>query len=166
MIQAALSDWPVNSRFYVALDTTVLTPFVLIRACLVYRGRAIPLAWRAIRHKSSQVGFEAYQPVLKQVCAIVPPGLVITLLADCGFVHEQLLHSLRKFQWHFRFRLPSDTLVHLEPSSISSVKDLCPPAGEQRFFHNVSILGAAFGPVSLALACLLEQPDDRLYRGE
>ena len=107
-----------------------------------------------------RLGFEAYQPVLNQVHAIVPPGLVITLLADRGFVHKQLFHSLQKLQWHFRLRLPSDTLVHLEVSSISAVKDLCPPAGEQRFFQQVSILGAAVGPVSLALACQLEQPDD------
>jgi hypothetical protein len=57
-------------------------------------------------------------------------------------------------------RLTSNTLVHLPDQPVSAVKDLCPPAGEKRFFQNVSILGAAVGPVSLALACLLEQPDD------
>src|SRR6266487_4644001 len=113
-----------------------------------------------MRHRSTKVAFEDYQPVLEQVRSIVAPGLVITLLADRGFVHEQLLHYLRKQRWHFRLRLTSNTLVHLESSSISAVKDLCPPAGEKRFFQNVSILGAAVGPVSLALACLLDQPDD------
>jgi hypothetical protein len=94
VLQAALVDWPLDQRLYVALDTTALTPFVLIRASLVYRGRAISLAWRALRHRSTQVSFEAYQPVLDQVRVIVPPGLVITLLADRGFVHEQLFHYL------------------------------------------------------------------------
>jgi hypothetical protein len=160
VLQAALVDWPVDSRLYVALDTTALTPFVLIRASLVYCGRAIPLAWRAMRHKSTQVGFEDYQPVPNQVCAIVPPGLLITLLADRGFVHEQLLHYLRKRKCHFRLRLPGDTLVHLNDRPASAVKDLCPPAGEKRFFHEVSIFGAAVGPVHLALACLVDAPDD------
>jgi hypothetical protein len=150
----------LDHRLYVALDTTALTPFVLIRASLVYRGRAIPLAWRALRHRSTQVSFEDYQPVLNQVRAIVPAGQVITLLADRGFVHEHLLHYLRNQQWHFRLRLPGDTLVHLKSQPASAVRDLCPPAGESRFFHEVSILGTAFGPVSLALACLLDQPDD------
>jgi hypothetical protein len=107
-----------------------------------------------------RLGFEAYLPVLNQVRAIVPAGQVIILLADRGFVHEHLFRYLQKLQWHFRLRLPSDTLVHLETSLISAIKDLCPPAGEQRFYQKVSILGAAVGPVSLALACLLEQPDD------
>jgi len=67
VLQAALVDWPVDQRLYVALDTTALTPFVLIRASLVYRGRPIPLAWRALRHRSTQIGFEAYQPILPRV---------------------------------------------------------------------------------------------------
>jgi hypothetical protein len=160
VLQAALVDWPSKTRLYVALDTTALRPFVLIRASLVYRGRAIPLAWRALHHKSTQVSFEDYQPVLNQVCALMPPGLVVTLLADRGFVHEQLFHYLREQQWHFRLRLRGNTLVHLEAGTTSPVNDLCPPAGEKRFFHEVSILGAAVGPVHLVLACLLDQPDD------
>ena len=127
---------------------------------LVYRGRAISLAWRALRHRSTQVSFEAYQPVLDQVCTIIPPDMVITLLADRGFVHERLLHYLQEHRWHFRLRLPADTLVHLGAQPVSAIRDLCPPAGQDRFFQHVSILGAAVGPVHLALACLLDQPDD------
>jgi len=160
VIQAVLTDWPADQRLFVALDTTALTPFVLIRASLIYRGRAIPLAWRALRHRSTQVGFEAYQPVLDQVRAIILPSRVITLLADRGFVHERLLHYLQEHQWHFRLRLPGDTLVHLGAHHMAAVKELCPSAGYTRFFQQVAILGVAIGPVSLALAALLEQPDD------
>ena len=59
VLQSALVDWPLDQRLYVALDTTALTPFALIRACLLYRGRAISLAWLAMRHRSTQVSFEA-----------------------------------------------------------------------------------------------------------
>src|SRR6266852_392046 len=160
LLQAAWIDWPVGSRLSIALDTTALTPFVLIRASLIYRGRAISLAWRAMRHRSTKVGFEDYQPVLEQVHSIGLTAWPVILLADRGFVHEQLLHYLHQHQWHFRLRLTSNTLVHLPDQPVSAVRDLCPPAGEKRFFHQVSILGAAVGPVSLALACLLDQPDD------
>jgi hypothetical protein len=160
ILRRALSDWSRNARVYVALDTTALTPFVLIRASLIYRGRAIPLAWRAMQHRSTKVGFEDYEPVLEQVRAMKPSGAEITLLADRGFVHEQLLHYLRKQQWHFRLRLMGNTLIHLPAQPVSAVRDLCPPAGEKRFFQEVALLGAAVGPVHLALACLLEQPDD------
>ena len=160
LLQAALADWPRNTRVYVALDTTALTPFVLIRASLIYRGRAIPLAWRAMQHRSTKVAFEDYQPVLEQVHAIVPDGAVITLLADRGFVHEQLLHYLRTQQWHFRLRLMGNTLIHLSAQPVSAVRDLRPPAGEKRFFHEVALLGTAVGPAHLALACPFDHPDD------
>ena len=88
MIQAALVDWPPEEPLYVALDTTVLAPFVLIHLSMLYRGRAIPLAWRALRHKSAQVSFAAYEPVLSQLGAIFPTNQMITRLSDRGFAHE------------------------------------------------------------------------------
>jgi len=133
---------------------------VLIRASLVYRGRAISVAWRALRHRSTQVSFEAYQPVLDQVRTIMPTGQVITLLADRGFAHERLLHYLNQQRWHFRLRLPADTLVHLGAQPVSAIRALCPPAGQERFFQRVSILGTAVGPVHLALAAPIDHPDD------
>ena len=55
VMQAALAAWPPASRLYLALDTTALTPFVLIQVSLIYRGRALPLAWRAMQHHSTTV---------------------------------------------------------------------------------------------------------------
>ncbi len=160
---AALSDWPADQRLYVALDTTVLSPFVLIRASLIYRGRALPLAWRVLRHKSAQVSFEAYQPVLEHLCALVPRGRGVTLLADRGFAHERLLEYLRQHQYHFRVRLPANTLVHLCADSAGAVKALAPPLGTSRFLQQVMLFGTAFGPVSLALATPLEHPTDSWF---
>jgi hypothetical protein len=114
-----------------------------------------------MRHKSTQVSFEAYLPVLKQVHALLPASQLVTLRGSSRRMsHERLLHTLQKFQWHFRLRRPCDTLVHLGAHHIAGVKDLCPPAGRTRFFQQVAILGVGVGPVSLALAALLEQPDD------
>jgi hypothetical protein len=62
----------------VALDTTALPPCVLIRASLIDEGRAIPLAWRAIRQASTKVSFEDYQPVLEQVRTLLPAHLIVT----------------------------------------------------------------------------------------
>lgn len=80
LLLQALRDWKLPRRGYVALDTTALTPFVLIRASLIYEGRAIPLAWRAIRQASTKVSFEDYQPVLEQVRTLLPAHLIVTLL--------------------------------------------------------------------------------------
>jgi hypothetical protein len=52
----------------------------------------------------------------------MPTGQQITLLEDRGFVHEQLIHYLRKQRWHFRLRLPGETLVHREARPASAVQ--------------------------------------------
>ncbi len=98
--------------------------------------------------------------MLEQVRSIGLQDMQVIVLADRGFVHEQLLHYIRTQHWHLRLRLMSNTLVHLLDQPVSAVKDLCPPAGESRFFQHVALLGTAVGPVHLALACLLDSPDD------
>src|SRR5712692_496407 len=160
VLQAALVDWPSQSRLYVALDTTALTPFVLIRASLIYEGRAIPLAWRAIRQASTKVSFEDYQPVLEQVRTLLPAHLIVTLLADRGFVHAQLVRYTHDHDWHFRIRLTGKIQVHQEGHPVCLVKQLCRSVGEARCLHNVRLLGQALGPVHLVLACPDDHPDD------
>ena len=160
LLLQALRDWKLPKGVYVALDTTALTPFVLIRASLIYEGRAIPLAWRAIRQASTKVSFEDYQPVLEQVRTLLPAHLIVTLLADRGFVHAQLVRYTREHKWHFRLRLTGNTQVHQEGHPTCPVKQLCPAAGELRCVHNVRLLGQALGPVHLVLACPDDHPDD------
>ncbi|MGZ3610738.1 MAG: transposase [Ktedonobacteraceae bacterium] len=163
LIQSVLKDWPADSKLYIALDTTALTPFVLIRISLIYRGRAIPLAWRAIRFPSTKVSFADYQPVLDQVYALIPEGMVVTLLADRGFVQAELLRYARDHHWHIRLRLTGNTIVHLPNHTPCQVRELCPPLGHASFYHHIGLLGIAISPLHLALALPEDQPDDPWY---
>ena len=163
ILKAALRDWTPERRWYVALDTTVLGPFVLIRAALVYRGRAIPLAWKALRHASAMVSFEAYQPVLEQVRTLLPRASQITLLADRGFLHEQLIRYTQQHHWHYRIRMLGSTLVHQPHHAIRTVEQLRPAPGQAQFYHNVAIFGTALGPIHLVVAQPADAPDDPWY---
>jgi hypothetical protein len=163
ILKAALRDWTPERRWYVALDTTMLGPFVLIRAALVYRGRAIPLAWKALRHASAMVSFEAYQPVLQQVRTLLPSGSQITLLADRGFLHEQLIGYTQQHHWHYRIRMLGSTLVQQPHHAVRTVEQLRPAPGHARFYHHVAIFGTAIGPVDLVVAQPADAPDDPWY---
>ena len=163
LVRAALRDWTPGSRAYVALDTTVLAPFVLIRASLIYRGRAIPLAWRALRRTSAMVSFEAYQSVLDQVRAVLPAGVIITLLADRGFLHQRLILYTRQHNWHYRLRMTSDTLIQRHGQATKAVEQLRPPIGQAHFYSDVRLFGSGIGPVYLALATPTDQPNDPWY---
>jgi hypothetical protein len=81
-------------------------------------------------------------------------------MADRGFVHEELFKWLRLHQWHYRIRLTGDTLVHLPDRRVIPVGTLIPPKGAAHFYHDVRLLGVAFGPCHLALAQLDEPNQD------
>jgi len=163
VLKTTLRDWTPNTRVYVALDTTVLAPFVLIRASLVYRGRAIPLAWKALRHASAMVSFDAYQPVLDHVRPLLPAGSQVTLLADRGFLHEQLIRYAQQHHWHFRIRMPGDTLVQVRHHRPRAVELLRPASGHAHFYHNVAIFGTALSPLHLVVAQPADAPNDPWY---
>jgi hypothetical protein len=163
VLRQTLRDWELPKRVYVALDTTALYPFVAIRASLIYEGRAIPLAWRVIRHKSTKVSFEEYAPVLERVRTLLPAHLLVTLLADRGFVHAQLVRFTQQHHWHVRLRLTGSTLILQDGHPAHPVKHLCPRVGEARCIHHVRLLGQAVGPVHLILACPADLPDEHWF---
>ena len=162
LVRAALADWKATGRAYVALDVSVIkgSPFVLIRTSLIYRGRAIPLAWRVLKHASATVGYAGYEPVLEQTLACLPPGLDVVFMADRGFVHADLFKWLGLHHWHYRIRLTSDTLIHLPDRRVVPVGKLVPPKGAAHFYHHVRLFEVALGPCHLALAQLDEPNQD------
>jgi hypothetical protein len=55
LIQAALSDWK-DKDIFLALDTSLFwDEYCLVRLCVVYRGRALPIVWRVLEHHSASV---------------------------------------------------------------------------------------------------------------
>ena len=60
LIAVALVNWGM-SKIMLIEDTSMLwDEYCLSRLSIQYRGRAIPLVWRVIRHGSSSVRFEVY----------------------------------------------------------------------------------------------------------
>lgn len=105
LIRAALQLWPPQSSLYLALDSSDLkNGYILIRLALIYRGRAVPVSWRVLKHNSASVSYQDYKVVLKQALCILPPGLTVTLLADRGFVHRKLVKFCRQHHWGYRLR--------------------------------------------------------------
>jgi hypothetical protein len=92
LIQEALSSWGQHT-LYLALDTSVLwNRYCLIRVSIIYRGRAIPLAWLVIEHGSASVKFSVYEQILRRAAAQLPKNIKkVTLLADRGFADIQLM---------------------------------------------------------------------------
>jgi len=131
LLRSALADWEPGERMYVALDTSVLSNgYVLIRASLVYRGRALPIAWRVFKHSSASVSYDDCEVVLKQTRAALPLGMVIVLLADRGFLRRKLVFFARNAEWHYRLRAKVSTVVHLRDRRVVPRTSCVHPKGQ------------------------------------
>lgn len=102
LIANALARWGC-SEIYLIEDTWQLwDEFCLIRLSVQDRGRAIPLVWRVIRHRSSSIQLSVYQRMLKRAQGLMPAGVSVCFLADRGFADTKLMAYLRdELKWHF-----------------------------------------------------------------
>lgn len=153
LLAEALRDWSPNQRLYVALDTSDLgNGYILIRTGLIYRGRALPIAWRVFQHNSTTVGYDDYQGVLHQTLRILPQGARVVFLADRGFVHRKLMQFAHQNQAQVRLRAKASTLVRFQDRRVATMAHLCPPKGHVHCYQDVYILDDQLGPVNLVLA--------------
>ncbi len=125
-----------------ALDTSMLwDKFCLVEVSLIWGGRSITLAQLVIEHGSATVGFEHYRPVLEQVLTLLPSQSKVTLLADRGFEHGELIRWLQQNQWSWAIRAKTDLLVTFPTGTNKRVEQLIPPAEQAYLVPNVTILG-------------------------
>jgi len=124
------------------LDTSVLwDQFCLVEVCLIWGGRSISLSQVVLEHSSATVGFEQYQSVLETVLAVLPPNSTVTLLADRGFEHGELIRWLQRNNWSWVIRVKCDLQVTLSTGITWSVEQLLPPSEQAYLFQNVTVLG-------------------------
>ena len=154
MIQEALTAWG-EATVYLALDTTLLgDQYCMMRLSVIYRGRAVPLAWQVVEHRSAQVAFRVYRDLLHRAAKLLPSGTrKVVLLADRGFADVALMQLCQQLGWGYRLRIKSNFLVHRSGHSSALVNQLLPKReGKAVFLHSVSLTGQCYGPVHLALA--------------
>ncbi|MDV2998272.1 MAG: IS4 family transposase ISAcma44 [Chroococcidiopsis sp. SAG 2025] len=140
MIQNALVKWNA-SAITAILDTSQLWgEYCLIRLSLQYRGRAVPIVWRVIRHKSSSVSFSTYQAMLKRASRLIPAGVSVCLLADRGFADTALIGYVRdELRWHFRIRVKSNSWIHRVGKGWTQLNSYHLALGEVVLLHSVTL---------------------------
>jgi hypothetical protein len=141
MLRQALSTF-AGEAILLTLDTSMLwDQFCLIEVCFVWGGRSFTLAQVVLEHGSATVGFEQYKPVLECAQALLPPEVQVTLLADRGFEHGELMRWLNKQQWDWAIRVKSDLLVTTPNGRTQSVESYFPPLEQAYLVGPVRVLG-------------------------
>src|SRR5882724_4920937 len=79
---------------------------------LVYRERAIPLAWVCYRPGKAPARFPILVGrLIDEVAALVPPGTQVVLMTDRGLSWPSLLDRCRRVGWSFLCRVQRQTRV-------------------------------------------------------
>jgi hypothetical protein len=152
LIQQALSGWG-DKTLYVALDTSMLwNTYCMVRWSVIYRGRAVPLVWCVIDHRSAAVAYEVYKVLLDKAATLVPFACNVVFLGDRGFADTELMHHLKRLGWHFRIRITSNFWIDRPGHGGFQVRDISLAPGQARFWQGVLLSVKRFGPVHLAVA--------------
>lgn len=139
LVMAAISNWQ-GQRLYLALDTTMLwNRFCVIHLSIICCGRAVPLLWKVLEHKSATVAFREYKLILRLANRLLSKYPDIMLLADRGFANHELMSWLENSNWHYCLRLPCDVMLHGVRRHPIEIKYLWPTKGEAVCYHNVGL---------------------------
>jgi hypothetical protein len=100
-----LRDWP-DRQVAVALDASTLGRlFVVLCVSVVYRGCAIPVAWKILPATAKGSWQEPWLKLLDQCSDSVPAGWTVVALADRGLWARWLFAGIRKLGWHPLLRI-------------------------------------------------------------
>lgn len=129
-----------------------------MEVCLVWGGRSFTLSQTVLEHGNATVSFEAYYPVLLADKAVLPSDCAVTLLADRGFEHGELLRCLTRWHWDRVIRVKTDLSVTLATGQQRCVEALLPPPQQAHLFHQVTVLETVHGHLATAHLSLTGEP--------
>jgi hypothetical protein len=146
---------------HLALQTLVLIMdgSVVGRGCValmmhvVYKGRALPLAWQVRKGKKGHFPEDLHIALVKQVHQLLPVGASVVLLGDGEFDGITLQHTLQDTHWSYVVRTGSNVTVQWggERFRCETVA-ACSKPGTLVALTDVRVTKAAYGPVML-LCC-------------
>ena len=95
---------------------------------------------------------------MEQVYGQIPPGCTVTLLADRGFDHKQLLQWLQAHHWEWVIRLKCDVSLRLASGRLCQVGDLWPPQDEAYLYRQVDVFDEIEAHLATAHLSTVSEP--------
>lgn len=94
--------------------TKVGFTYQLLMVSLVYRHRAIPIAWTWVRHVKGHSTAHLQLSLLGYVHSLLPKGIAVLLVGDSEFGAVEVLKQLDKWRWDYVVRQKTSTHTCLE----------------------------------------------------
>ncbi|NHZ71620.1 MAG: IS4 family transposase [Aquificales bacterium] len=147
-----------------AMDgSTVGRGCMVLMVGVIYRKRAIPIAWVVYKGKKGHAPAETHIEVLQKVLPLIPDSSDVVLLGDGEYdTTEMLAWVEEKTDWAFVVRTASNTLIRSEDDWLS-LSELDVTQGNIIALFGVAFTQkSAYGPVQ-AIAWWGRDNDDPLY---
>lgn len=113
---------------------------------VVYRGRALPLAWVVIRGSKGHFPAETHVALLEQVQALVPPEATVILLGDGEFDTVALQAAVNGYGWQYVCRTAANIILGAEGEEFT-VAELGLRPGQRVVLSPVTFTRQHYGPV-------------------
>jgi hypothetical protein len=105
LLRWVLRDWPTRD-VPVALDASALgSLFVVLCISVVYRGSAIPVAWKILPANVKGSWRRPWLGLLRTFRGQMDDGWKVVVLADRGLYARWLFNAIRKLGWHPMLRV-------------------------------------------------------------
>jgi hypothetical protein len=100
LLRWVLSGWP-SDRLALALDATSLGDrFVTLAISVLYRGCAVPVAWKILPAAVKHSWQAEWLALLQEVGRELPAGRTVIVLSDRGLYAKWLYRAIQKQGWH------------------------------------------------------------------
>jgi hypothetical protein len=130
---------------------------------VVYKGRALPLAWLVRQGKKGHFPEDLHIALVQQVHPLIPPGASVVLLGDGEFDGTTLQHTVQDYGWSYVVRTGSHITVMWDGERFRcETVASCIKPGTLVELTEVRVTAAAYGPVML-LCCWAKGYKEPLY---
>jgi len=137
------------------------------RGCLtlmvsvIYRKRALPLAWIVIKGSKGHFPEETHVELLKQLHTLVPQGCTVIFLGDGEFDGTTLQATLEAFEWEYVCRTAKNAQLYADGEWFA-FQDLILQPGDRVSIPDVLFTLQEYGPV-LAIAVWEKEYKEPIY---
>src|SRR6185312_15078744 len=102
LLRWILEWWaPEEQRLALAMDASTLSDrFTVLAISVVYRGCAIPVAWKLVQTHTKGAWQPHWKALLTQLHASIPTEWAVLVLADRGLYARWLYEAIRASGWH------------------------------------------------------------------
>lgn len=145
--QALLALLSRQPLVFVIDGSTVARGCMSLMVSVLYRGRALPIAWVVIKARKGHVAEALHCALLNQLIPLVPTDADVTILGDGEFDGTMWQAALAVQGWQYVCRTASDILLTIHNTTIT-MRDLGVKRGDAVGVERATVTAAHFGPVN------------------